>query len=229
MRKIVKTIIFMIIILLLGYSSSYAAVIQIKNTTDSVLTNATISDFYEMSEGLKGTGQALDGVTVDVKMANNYEWAVVSYFSNSAYGTNGAGQNTGKSFGSGATKYSTNGNITGVMNWGKTYTYTAGIIASYASKTLTTAGNLTSNPSISKIVENASTNKVDKFGNAGEDSSIALTGWYNSWIKISNNENGPYSFRDGLFGFQGGAINFSPYYSTGAGAVDVTFRPVIWN
>ena len=57
MRKIVKTIFFMIIVLLLSYSSSYAAVIEIKDSTAQVLTNATISDFYVMAEGLKGTGQ----------------------------------------------------------------------------------------------------------------------------------------------------------------------------
>ena len=206
MRKIVKTIFFMIIVLLLSYSSSYAAVIEIKDSTAQVLTNATISDFYVMAEGLKGTGQILEGTTVDVKMANNYEWALVSYFSNSAYGTGGAGQNTGiANINTGVAKHkSTNGNVTGVMDWGNKYTYTAGIIDSYAGKTLTTAGNLTLEPTISTIVNNAETNRVDKFPNKNYNDDIAQTGWYSSWNYKGNSIRNPYTVRTGLFGFIGG-------------------------
>ena len=123
MKKVIRTMVFMIGILLLSCSGSYAAVIQIKDTTATVLTGGTISDFYVMAEELKGTGQGLEGTSVDVKMANNYEWAVVSYFSNSAYGTSGSGGNAGVGVKGIANWYnSTNGNITGVMDWGTTYT-----------------------------------------------------------------------------------------------------------
>ncbi len=102
----VKKIIFIIIVLILNFNYSYAA-IEIKDSSSEVLTNKTISEFYDMAEDMKNLGQGLEGTTVDVKMANNYEWAVVSYFSNSNYGTAGAGQNTGTQL-TGTSHYSTN-------------------------------------------------------------------------------------------------------------------------
>ena len=104
----------MMIALILSLNYSYAA-IEIKDSNQAVLTNKTISEFYDMAEEMKNVGQGLEGTTVDVKMANNYEWAVVSYFSNSSYGTAGAGKNTGIQL-TGTSHYSTNGNITGVMD-----------------------------------------------------------------------------------------------------------------
>ena len=237
MRKIVKTIFFMIIVLLLSYSSSYAAVIEIKDSTAQVLTNATISDFYVMAEGLKGTGQILEGTTVDVKMANNYEWAAVSYFSNSSYGTNGAGQNNGVNFNTGVkTRKSTNGNITGVMDWGNNYTYTAGIIDSYAEKTIATTGDLTgSNPSISKIVENAETGRVDKVGTEAINESRAQMFWYGATRSIDSSGSYPYSVRKGLFSLGCGrgygnepGSGYFLFRPDGAARTDVTFRSVFY-
>lgn len=196
----VKKIIFIIIALILNFNYSYAA-IEIKDSSSEVLTNKTISEFYDMAEDMKNLGQGLEGTTVDVKMANNYEWAVVSYFSNSNYGTAGAGQNTGTQL-TGTSHYSTNGNITGVMDWGKTYTFTAGIIESYASKTLTTVGG-------SSIINNAGTNRVDKFKRSltYRDYTIAKTGWYGMPInEVYEDPNHPYSYRNGLFGFAGGSL-----------------------
>lgn len=220
----------MTIILLLSYGSSYAAVIQIADTTASTFTGGTISDFYIMAEGLKGTGQALDGAMVDVKMANNYEWAVVSYFSNSAYGTNGAGQNKGKQIWDVKWRYSTNENVTGVMDWGVHKTYTAGIIASYASKTLTTDGNLTSNSTRNVILENAGTNRVDKIPKPGTEvlEKMAVRKWYDVYNYVGDNPNYPYSGRQGLFNM--GIYSASAVVdSSGKANEDTTFRPVIWN
>jgi hypothetical protein len=156
-QRIVRIITFILVISVLNINYSYAA-IQIKDTTASVLTGATISEFYDMAEEMKNAGHGLEGTTVDVKMANNYEWAAVSYFSNSNYGTGGAGKNTGVLI-EGTTHHSTNGNITGVMDWGKHYTYMAGIIASYAETTLNSQYG-------QSIIDNAGTNRVDKFSSS---------------------------------------------------------------
>ena len=207
MKKIVITMIFVVITLLLSYTCSYAAVIESKDSTGQVVTGGTISDFYVMAEGMKGTGQGLEGTSVDVKMANNYEWALVSYFSNSPYGTGGTGGNTGTNP-QGSIHLSTNGNVTGVMDWGKNITFTAGIIDSYATKTLTTAGNLTINPTINSILNAAGTgNRVDKFPQLAYNDNIAQTVWYSSWNYCGSNENYPYSVRNGLFGFGGGGYS----------------------
>ena len=233
-RIIYKIAIFVIAIICLSFSKSYAA-IEIKDST-SVLTNKTISDFYVMAEEMKNAGQGLEGTNVDVKMANNYEWAVVSYFSNSSYGTGGAGQNSGIDFTTSVkTHKSTNGNVTGVMDWGKTTSFTAGIISDYASKTLTTAGNLSTDPTTSVIVNNAETNAIDKFSSSTSAVAIARNGWYSSWKYVDSSEGYPYSVRKGLFGFSGGAYG-GPGNSTGilffsvtgAANSDLTFRPVVY-
>lgn len=223
-KRIVKILIFVIAIIALSISNSYAAV-EIKDTT-SVLTNKTISEFYDMSEEMKNPGQGLEGTSVDVKMANNYEWAAVSYFSNSNYGTGGAGQNTGVQIPD-TSHYSTNGNITGVMNWGKTLTLTAGIIDSYASQTLTNTGG----ESIINAVKNpVTTNRIDKFGKFNINDSIAATRWYSAWCNADSVASNPYSYRIGIFGFVGGYALSSEYYNRASGAAfnNETFRPVFY-
>ena len=216
-QGIIKIITFIFVIVLLNMNNCYAA-IQIKDTTDNVLTNKTISAFYDMAEEMKNAGQGLEGTTVDVKMANNYEWAVVSYFSNSSYGTAGAGEGTGSQL-SGTSHYSTNGNITGVMDWGKTSTFTAGIIASYNGKTLTTEGG-------QSIINNAGSNRVDKFdgSTAGR---MAIQDWYSSYVEIYQMEGRPYSLRTNLFAFLGGCSAAQSICDGGADS-RATFRPVFY-
>ena len=224
-KRIVKIIAFIFVILLLSINKSYAA-IEIKDSTSSVFTNKTISEFYDMTEEMKNPGQGLEGSNIDVKMANNYEWAAVSYFSNSIYGTAGAGQNTGVQL-ENSTHLSTNGNITGIMDWGKTKSFTAGIIASYNDEgvTLTTAGG----QSIINAAKNpATTNKIDKFSSSSNAQAIARTGWYRSENYMGTDSSHPYSARIGLFGFGGGNAHW--FYETGAAnsSGDRTFRPVFY-
>ena len=227
-RRIVKILIFVIIMIAFSKCDSFAA-IEIKDTT-SVLTNKTISDFYEMAKEMKNPGQGLEGTNVDVKMANNYEWATVSYFSNSGYGTGGAGENAGVQIPN-TTHYSTNGNLTGIMDWGKTYSFTAGIISDYASKTLTTEGNLSTDSTRSVIVDNAETDSIDKFSSSSDAQAIARNGWYSSWNNIGAYADYPYSFRQGLFGFAGGSNDV--YWGVldleaGAARWDATFRAIFY-
>ena len=188
---------------------------QIKSSSDAVVTNRTISDFYVMAEGLKDDGQGLEGTSVDVKMANNYEWAVVSYFANSAYGSRNNGNTTG--------------NVTGIMNFGSRYTYTAGIIKSYASKTLTTVGNLTLDPTRNVILENAGTNKIDKFDKSISYLQAAADIGGGEGNRIGDKAEYPYSIRYGFFGVNGGWQANASGYSTGQAWSNVTFRPIIWN
>ena len=222
-KRIVKIIAFIFVILLLSINKSYAA-IEIKDTTEAVFTNKTISEFYDMTEEMRNPGQGLEGSNVDVKMANNYEWAAVSYFSNSIYGTATAGQNKGVQL-ENSTHLSTNGNITGIMDWGKTQSFTAGIISSYNNEgvTLTTSGG----QSIINAAKNPSTtNRIDKFENIywrGQDLKIAATSWYgDTWIKASPEE--PYAGRVGLFIVYGGDRGFG----SGDRNPNYTFRPVFY-
>ena len=129
-KKITRILIIAISFIILISIKSYGAVAITKGT--SVFTDRSISDFYDMCKEMKDAGQGLEGTTVDPHMATNKEWATVSYFSNSNYGTATVGKNTGIEVTiDEATYQSTNGNATGVMDWGKTITMTAGILSQY--------------------------------------------------------------------------------------------------
>ena len=230
MKKIVIAITFVLVSLLLSYNASYAAVIESKDSTGQVVTGGTISDFYVMAEGLKGTGQGLEGTSVDVKMANNYEWAAVSYFSNSAYGTGGTGGNTGTpNINTGVAKHkSTNGNVTGVMDWGNNITFTAGITESYKDITLTTEGG----DSIKNAANNPNTSdKIDKFPIKEYNDDVAQTGWYTSKnINIGSASKYPYALRYGMFGFVSGhnGGTYGDKRSSGKADGEITFRAVFY-
>ncbi len=115
--RVIKILILSIIFMILTTVKSYGAVAIIKGGT--TFTNRNISDFYDISKEMKNVGQGLESTSVDVHMATNEEWATVSYFSNSAYGTAAAGQNKGIEVEiDGRQYFSTNGNATGVMDWG---------------------------------------------------------------------------------------------------------------
>lgn len=231
-ERIIKIMAFLFVTLLFSMTRSYA-VIEIKDSTSPVFTNKTISEFYDMTEEMKNPGQGLEGSTVDVKMANNYEWAAVSYFSNSIYGTGGAGKDKGVQL-ENSTHLSTNGNITGVMDWGNTRTFTAGIISKFNDEgvTLTTAGG----QSIINAAKNPDTsNRIDKIGSTSRES-IAMMRWYDDIenFYLGNLQDYPYSFRSGLFSFLGG--NWWDYTYTsnshrgisGAACNDITFRPIFY-
>ena len=219
--KIVKILMISLIFILLTTIKSYGAVAIIKGGT--TFTNRNISDCYDLSKEMKNVGQGLESTNVDVHMATNEEWATVSYFSNSAYGTATTGQNNGIEITIDGKKYlSTNGNATGVMDWGKTVTFTSGVISNYAdmdkSSEVYTNGK--------SIVDNAGKdNKIDILSHSTPAVSIGKNGWYSSWNALGSDLKWPYSVRSGLYGFDAG----HPYYgyTSGAANTSVTFRPVI--
>lgn len=131
--KIKVSFLWIIVITLMIIPQAYAKTsIEIK-PNGNIYTNKTISEFFDESIAMKNNGECLEGSNVDVHMATNLDWAIVSYFSNSAYGTNGEGKHTGTAItiDGKSGHYSTNGNITGVMDWGKTNSYTAGLRTDY--------------------------------------------------------------------------------------------------
>lgn len=180
-------------------------------------TNKTVSEFFDESMAMKNTGECLEGSNVDVHMATNLDWAIVSYFSNSAYGTNGEGKNTGTSItidGSSG-HYSTNGNITGIIDWGRTITYTAGLRNDYKNIT-----DDTIQQNISSLKINASNNRyIDIFPNMNWNvfsKKIAAISWYSASVYTAG-ENNIASWRKGLFEIRG----------DNGRRTDITFRPVI--
>ena len=198
--------------------------IEIKPSS-TVYTNKTISDFFDESMAMKNVGEGLEGANVDVHMSTNMDWAIVSYFSNSAYGTNGKGKNAGVTTSINGVNYlSTNGNATGVMNFGKTYTYTAGVTSNYTG--MSDSSGIYNNRK--SIIENATNNNYVDMINVVSKKSMAANGWYSSEYALVA---GPaYCSRLGLFGFFGGiASGGASWKCDGWSNTSTTFRPAIWN
>ena len=234
--------IILIILAILGIMpQAYAKTsIEIKPNT-GVYTNKTISEFFDESMAMKNVGEGLEGSNVDVHMATNTDWAIFAYFSNSQYGTNGEGKNTGIDVTIGDKTYkSTNGNLTGMMNFGSMLTYTAGVISNYTNIVDTSATeepydwgkSIIENMKeyIEKHPNNPNNPHVDLI-NTVSANAIAATGWYGSWNRVGVRIGEPFSLRRGLFGLLSGAYDPSSRYYTpnGNATTQHTFRPVIWN
>lgn len=197
MKKQVKLLLIVLVIgLIFSINANVKAAIAIKEAGNTVLTNKTISEFFDMAMQMKDAGQALEGTSLDPHMATNKEWAAVSYLSNSNYGTAGEGKNTGATVTiNGNTHYSTTDNITGVIDWGKNNTFTAGIISKYQNITDETIKN-----NGKSIIDNIGDNsKVDII----DDNlvvKIAQRSWYeNTTYYYGTNPERPYTFRISLF------------------------------
>ena len=122
MKKKTLLIVIMFLIMLILKNKSYAA-IEIKPSPEananSVLKNTTVSNSYLLCQKMTEKGESLYGSTVLPHLSTNKDWGAVAYLLNSIYGTNTAGKSTGIKINiNGVDYYSTNGNITGVMNWG---------------------------------------------------------------------------------------------------------------
>lgn len=226
------TIISIIVII----PKSYGA-LNSKTTTktdgSNVLVNTSVSNSYLLCQQMKSNGESLYGTTVSPHLATNKDWGAVSYLSNSIYGTNTVGQNTGLEVEiNGVTYYSTTGNASGVMNWGKNkykelYTQTAGLMDNYSS----------GNDNVTELYNNRETEYVD-FINPTTSSltrGMAMQETNGKFARFYTNGSDtgyPCSIRDGLFGGDFGGYNYGVTYgrrSKGDAKNDVTFRPVVWN
>ena len=88
-KKLGISILFVICMtLIISPKANAKTSIEIK-ANGNIYTNKTVSEFFDESIAMKNTGESLEGSNVNVHMATNLDWAIVSYFSNSAYGTNG--------------------------------------------------------------------------------------------------------------------------------------------
>ncbi len=246
MKKKMVVISILVLAILTITQKSYAA-IEIKPSSVAssaeVFKNTSVTNSYLLCLDMTKKGESLYGATVLPHLSTNGDWGAVSYLSNSIYGTNSAGQNTGVEVTiNGVKYYSTNGNVTGVMNWGKNYyqnnlyTQTASIIEAYvADNTGSTAIEYVTE--IEKAAKNNSRYVDILKGNTVQNTlgmAIAETSAY-PWKQIGgygNQINYPTMIREGLFGFYVGYIldyGYSYAPTSGAGSGYATFRPVIWN
>ena len=216
MRRIKILIIIMLLVIALGMINTLNGAVAIKESGTNVLTNQTISNFYDMSLQMKNVGQGLEGTqdNVEPHLVTNTEWAIVSYFSNSNYGTSGEGVKSITI--NGNVHNSTNGNATGVMDWGRNITMTAGYIGENLSKDKYKEDEYKENGKSlfaegAKYVENISISEFrnEKYAN-----------------KTGNQFVSPYIHRRGLFEM---GTDSHDDYDLGRPSAKATFRPTIWN
>lgn len=254
MKRKIKFIIFIIIGTLMCIVPQSQAAIAIKPATvtngSNVLVNTSISNSYELCQQMTDAGESLYGTTVRPHLATNKDWGAVSYLSLSAYGTNSAVQddnNNGIPITiNGVNYYSTNGNATGVMNWGSNpnkttlYTQTSGIIQAYIDLTDKTNDSTVDYDNLRALDVNNATDFVEVFSGSYNNTTTKGMAMYetsslhNSWKYNGTNVDYPVSIRNGLFGFSVSGSSTINIYSvnactSGAGRGSVTFRPVIWN
>lgn len=247
MRKKIGIICLLMVICIISIAPKSYGAIASKPTTktdgSNVLVNKTISEAFVLCKNMTSNGESLYGATVKPHLATNKDWGAVSYLSNSSYGTNTAGKNTGVAVIMNGVKYcSTTGNTSGVMNWAnnpntyRKHSYTSGILKSYMDS------DEKKNNSVIELVNAASVGSdyveiidttEDGFNDTTEGMALSeITGFSTvNWKYVSNKLNGPISVRNGLFGFDIGTGRYDWYDVPTAGSVDVnvTFRPVIWN
>lgn len=245
MRKRLLLISILVIGLIAIMPKSYAA-IETKPSpaanANSVMKNISVTNSYLSCQGMTKQGESLYGSTVLPHLSTNADWGAVSYLSNSIYGTNSAGKNTGvKVTIDGIDYYSTTGNASGVMNWGvncynsSLWTQTASLITNYMtnSSTSTSKEYVTELQAAlekrSRFVEEINTNSgMFTVNNTLGKGLEEVSGYpWDQWHYAGQNENYPIAIRQGLFGFVVGSNGNYP--SSGAGSGFATFRPVIWN
>lgn len=233
MKKSIIISVFVLVIMIVASNACYAAVEIIPSKTGNgkdAIVNTTVSNSYLLCQGMKDFGGSLYGTTVKPHLATNKDWGAVSYLSNSIYGTNTQGENSGITVNiNGVNYYSTTTNITGVMNWGSNpntqrYTQTAGLVNQPTESS--NAIELYNNRE-SKYVEYIDPKSIiDTKGMAIQET----MGLYKSGFGLGNSS-GAVSIRKGFFGGDFGTYNGQTAWSVVYGQPEgrATFRPVVWN
>lgn len=212
-KKMIKFSILVILILVsLGQASyAYIEIIPSKNgkgTDSMVLTSVT--DSYVLCQNMKERGESLEGSTVLPHLSTNADWGAVSYLSNSIYGTNTQGKNTGVQISiDGVKYYSTTGNATGVMNWGANpntsrISQTASLMQKYVEDNSTS----TANDYVIELLNNKDTRYVEiiNTGNFTIKNTLGMAlretqNIYSAIDYVTQDPNAPITVRHGLFGF----------------------------
>ena len=237
MRGKIKISMILIAILMMAIIPNSYGALTSKPTTktdgSNVLVNKTVSASYLLCQQMKSNGESLYGTSVKPHLATNKDWGAVSYLSNSVYGTNTTGQNTGieKTI-NGVRYYSTTGNASGVMNWGSNpyktggfYTYTSGLMSNYTSG-ISSVNDLYNNKDSQYVEYINPTLSAQTQGMAISETQSKYSGKY----VVSYTSNEPCSIRAGLFGIYFGSVNGPEWdWCKGGGSSLKTFRPVVWN
>ena len=220
MRKIRKVMLLIIVFamaLITKENTVYAeSTIQVISGK-SAWTGISVSDAYDVCQKLNKNYSTLGTESLKAHLTTNADWYAVSLLTYSTYGNRNADNTTG--------------NKTGVMNFGKNYTYISSVMEGGTSK-LKTASlyNALNQTPPSPYVESVkkATNKNSNVLGRGLREAEFLDDGFGGSAYYSSNTDYPICARKSLFGvFLGNSHSYSS--CTGNGMSGVTFRPVIWN
>lgn len=233
-RKIIISSLLIILILFISLPN-FAATIVIPQGTK--FDKISISQSYEQCLKMKSEpGEVLYGTNVHPHLTTNTDWGIVSYFSYSKYGIN-AQNDIGIAVNIDGREYlSTNGNETGIMDWGKTPTQTAALDQAYMSNPVETykVGNgdvlqVKSNVYMLYDEINANSRFVEKLGS--DKTGMAMSETSGMTANSGGGTSGaglPVAVRVKLFQVNP-VNNWYSNYMCGGKWSNVTFRPIVWN
>lgn len=210
-KKILISCIF-ILMLLISFTSISNAAMQIVPDA-SPTTNITISDAFAYCYNLRATGSTLGYNTLDPHLTTGNDWGAVAYLAASAYGCNMDSTSVANC--------TTSGNNSGVMDFGKTYTYVS-VIGTYTSSYMINLSKYRDTKYVNYAADNL-TNGDYGIGKAHQETSM--------WDEYANvatfTTNYPLVYRCRMFSM------LNKYNSDGRqngnASSELTFRPAIWN
>ena len=229
---LIMVIIFLLIVLLPTITK---AGIESKPGT-TAWTNISVSDAYGLCYDLNSGGSTLGDCNLDPHLALNKDWGAVAYLAVSGYGAVTTATGPSISIDGMEGYYTTTGNITGVINLGKTaYTYTSGSIAVGLEE------DSKNNQYRTNLIKNKDTRYVEILPDAGKETAentkgmaiVETNGWFGSkssygpttGVAMVVRCQGVLVFYGG-YGYDNGRVSAS---FDGSAQNRFTFRPVIWN
>ncbi len=210
---LIMVIIFLLIVLLLP-TITKAGVESKPGTT--AWTNISVSDAYDVCYGMASGGSTLGNCSLDPHLILNKDWGAAAYLAISGYGAVTTATGPTVTIGEKKDYTSTTGNITGIINFGKTaYTYTSSSIAAGLEGTVKERQSL---------IDNSKTRYVETLPDSGDVTvettkgmAIAETkGWFSSrgnyYVPTTSY---PTVARWGIFGFEGTTASAAAYDPSG--------------
>ena len=226
MKSKKQIIVGIIILLMLLIPTITKANIEVKPGS-TAWTQVTATRAYEECYNLGESYSSLGNNSLDPHLVLNGDWGAVAYLAISAYGK--VTNSTGPRVKIGNTTYTTTtGNETGVMNFGKAYTFTSAGHKSGLSSASRTGCR-------TNLINNKDTRYVELMPtSASTDNTKGMAisetiGWFSS-TKDYCSSSYPMVYRTGVLGFSYNVGYWSGEYYGGYGHPSAAvFRPAIWN
>ena len=197
---LIMVIIFLLIVLLLP-TITKAGVESKPGTT--AWTNISVSNAYDVCYGMASGGSTLGNCSLDPHLALNKDWGAAAYLAISGYGAVTTKTGPAVTIGEKSDYTSTTGNITGIINLGKTgYCFTASSIAVGLEE------ESSNNQYRTSLIKNKDTRYVETLPDPGEEDATNTKGmamvetqrWFGFYYGYKTTAEYPLAARTGVLG-----------------------------